>query len=113
MVQRLWMGLVLSVAFVGMVVLARALGVGTHNTRLLGAMAYALAPHAQALIGVNSSEFLPSAVLPWMLLPLVYGVRERMNPAGPRPCRRWPSSCAAGSTPRRSSPSWSCRCSTS
>ncbi|MEV0581997.1 alpha-(1-_3)-arabinofuranosyltransferase [Nonomuraea sp. NPDC050310] len=76
MAQRLWMGLVLCAAFAGMIYLGRALGIGTPDTRALGALAYALAPHAQALIGVNSSEFLPSAIVPWMLIPLVRGSRE-------------------------------------
>ncbi|GLW95957.1 coagulation factor 5/8 type [Microtetraspora sp. NBRC 16547] len=79
-VQRLWIGLVLSAAFLGAVRLADAFRVGTANTRILGGLAYALAPHAQALVGVNSSEFLPSAVLPWMLLPLVRGTREGQSP---------------------------------
>ncbi|NUT43265.1 MAG: DUF3367 domain-containing protein [Thermoactinospora sp.] len=81
MAQRLWMALVMCAAFAGMVYLARALGIGSPNTRALGALAYALAPHAQALIGVNSSEFLPSAIVPWMMIPLVRGTREG---AGPR-----------------------------
>ncbi|RJL30402.1 alpha-(1-_3)-arabinofuranosyltransferase [Bailinhaonella thermotolerans] len=74
--QRLWMSLVLCAAFLGVVQVARALGIGTPLTRVLGGLAYALAPHAQALVGINSSEFLPSAVLPWILLPLIKGTRE-------------------------------------
>lgn len=70
-VQRLWLGLVLCTAFLGVVRLAGALGLGTPNTRLLAGFAYALAPRAQVLIGTNSSEFWPTAVLPWILLPLV------------------------------------------
>ncbi|MBO3744979.1 DUF3367 domain-containing protein [Streptosporangiaceae bacterium NEAU-GS5] len=70
-VQRLWMSVVLCAAFVGVVQLARAMRIGTPNSRLLAGLAYALAPHAQALIGINSSEFLPTAVLPWIMLPLV------------------------------------------
>jgi len=79
-IQRLWMSLVLCAAFVGTERLARALNIGTPNTRILGGLAYALAPHALALIGVNSSEFLPSAVLPWILLPLVHGAQGRLSP---------------------------------
>ncbi|GIH22583.1 coagulation factor 5/8 type [Acrocarpospora phusangensis] len=78
--QRLWMALVLCAAFLGIVLLADALGIGTANTRLIAGFAYALAPHAQALIGVNSSEFLPSALVPWMLIPLVRGAREGTSP---------------------------------
>ncbi|WP_261985939.1 alpha-(1-_3)-arabinofuranosyltransferase [Microbispora sp. CSR-4] len=79
-IQRLWMSLVLCAAFLGTERLARAMGIGSPGTRLLGALAYALAPHALALIGINSSEFQPSAVLPWVLLPLVHGTREGASP---------------------------------
>jgi arabinofuranan 3-O-arabinosyltransferase len=74
--QRLWMSLVLCVAFLGVVKLAGALGIGTENGRMLAGFAYAVAPRAQELIAINSSEFLPTAVLPWILLPLVKGARE-------------------------------------
>ena len=79
-IQRLWMTLVLCAAFLGVVRLAGALRIGTSATRILAGLAYALAPHALALIGFNSSEFQPSAVLPWILLPLVYGARGRLGP---------------------------------
>ncbi|GLX04488.1 alpha-(1-_3)-arabinofuranosyltransferase family protein [Microbispora sp. NBRC 16548] len=79
-IQRLWMSLVLCAAFLGTERLARAMGIGSPGTRILGALAYALAPHALALIGINSSEFQPSAVLPWVLLPLVHGTREGASP---------------------------------
>lgn len=80
MVQRLWMSLVLCVAFLGVVQLARAMGIGGPYGRILAGLAYALAPHAQALIGINSSEFLPSAVLPWIVLPLVKGASGERSP---------------------------------
>ncbi|WP_205826194.1 alpha-(1-_3)-arabinofuranosyltransferase domain-containing protein [Microbispora catharanthi] len=79
-IQRLWMSLVLCAAFLGTERLARAMGIGSPGTRILGALAYALAPHALALIGINSSEFQPTAVLPWVLLPLVHGTREGASP---------------------------------
>ncbi|WP_336207857.1 alpha-(1-_3)-arabinofuranosyltransferase [Nonomuraea sp. LPB2021202275-12-8] len=79
-VQRLWMALVLCTAFLGVVQLARAFGVGSPLTRILAGFVYALAPHAQALIGINSSEFLPSAVLPWIVLPLVKGANRELSP---------------------------------
>lgn len=79
-IQRLWMSLVLCAAFLGTERLARAMGIGSQGTRVLGALAYALAPHALALIGINSSEFQPSAVLPWVLLPLVHGTRAGRSP---------------------------------
>lgn len=70
-IQRLWLGLVLCTAFLGVVKLAEALRAGGPGTRLLAGFAYALAPRAQVLLGTNSSEFWPTAVLPWILLPLV------------------------------------------
>jgi arabinofuranan 3-O-arabinosyltransferase len=74
--QRLWISLVLCAAFLGVVQLAGALGIGTPNGRMLAGFAYTVAPRAQELIAINSSEFLPTAVLPWILLPLVKGARE-------------------------------------
>ncbi|MEV4745377.1 alpha-(1-_3)-arabinofuranosyltransferase family protein [Streptosporangium amethystogenes subsp. fukuiense] len=79
-IQRLWMTLVLCAAFVGVERVARAMDIGTPVTRVLAGLAYALAPHAVTLIGVNSSEFQPSAVLPWILLPLVHGAGQRASP---------------------------------
>ncbi|MEO3786549.1 alpha-(1-_3)-arabinofuranosyltransferase family protein [Actinocorallia sp. B10E7] len=70
-VQRLWLGVVLCTAFLGVVRLAEALRLGSGSTRLLAGFAYALAPRAQVLLGTNSSEFWPTAMLPWILLPLV------------------------------------------
>ncbi|WP_449065376.1 alpha-(1-_3)-arabinofuranosyltransferase domain-containing protein [Planomonospora algeriensis] len=79
-IQRLWMTAVLCAAFLGVERLARAMGTGTPATRILAGLAYALAPHAVTLIGINSSEFQPSAVLPWILLPLVRAAREDVSP---------------------------------
>lgn len=85
-VQRLWLSLVLCVAFVGAIKLAGALRIGTPTTRLIAAFAFALAPHAQILVGVNSSEFWPTAMLPWIVLPLVKGAQEGY---GPRRAAAW------------------------
>ncbi|GAT65251.1 coagulation factor 5/8 type [Planomonospora sphaerica] len=79
-IQRLWMTAVLCAAFLGVERLARAMGVGTPATRILAGLAYALAPHAVALIGINSSEFQPSAVLPWIMLPLVRAASGDVSP---------------------------------
>ncbi|WP_344855613.1 alpha-(1-_3)-arabinofuranosyltransferase domain-containing protein, partial [Planomonospora alba] len=79
-IQRLWMTAVLCAAFLGVERLARAMGVGTPVTRVLAGLAYALAPHAIALIGSNSSEFQPSAVLPWIMLPLVRAADRDTSP---------------------------------
>ncbi|MCO5973834.1 alpha-(1-_3)-arabinofuranosyltransferase domain-containing protein [Actinoallomurus soli] len=70
-VQRLWLATLLCAAFLGARRLAGRLGIGTPATRLLGALAFALGPHGLASLGTNSSEYLPLAMLPWMVLPLV------------------------------------------
>lgn len=69
--QRLWCALVLCLAFGGMLLLARALGIGSEPARFAGAIGYALAPRMLTEIGPLSSEMLPAALLPWVLLPLV------------------------------------------
>lgn len=79
MVQRSWMSLLLVVAFLGVVRLAARLELGTSNTRLLGGLAYALSPRFLTLLGGNSAELWPMAVLPWVLLPLV-GAQARSMP---------------------------------
>ncbi len=69
--QRAWMALLLCVAFVGMVKLCDALGVGTPWTRVLAGLAFALSPRVATTLGPISSEILPLCVAPWALLPLV------------------------------------------
>lgn len=81
-VQRLWMALLLSLAFLGVSVLARQLGIGTPGSRLVGALAYALAPRMLMGLGATSIEVLPMALAPWVLVPLVAGA-TRGSP------RRW------------------------
>ncbi len=69
--QRLWFGALLCAAFLGARRLALRLGIGTEAGRLAAGLAYALGPHALASLGTNSSEYLPPALLPWMVIPLV------------------------------------------
>lgn len=69
--QRLWITLLLCVAFLGVERLARQLGIGTPATRIVGALAYALAPRTLSIIGEISVEWLPAALLPWILIPLL------------------------------------------
>ena len=78
-VQRLWMALVLCVAFVGAARLARTLGVRSDLACLLGGVAYALSPRMLTVIGPSSIEVWPMALAPWVLLPLVVGA-ERGSP---------------------------------
>ncbi|MBT2224775.1 alpha-(1-_3)-arabinofuranosyltransferase family protein [Nonomuraea sp. NEAU-A123] len=69
--QRLWLTVLLCVAFLGVERLGRQLGVGTPGTRIVGALAYALAPRTLSIIGEISIEWLPAAMLPWILIPLL------------------------------------------
>ncbi|MFI9553848.1 alpha-(1-_3)-arabinofuranosyltransferase domain-containing protein [Nonomuraea endophytica] len=69
--QRLWLTLLMCVAFLGVERLARQLGIGNPGTRVAGALAYALAPRVLSIIGEISAEWLPAAMLPWILLPLL------------------------------------------
>ncbi|MGK5695661.1 alpha-(1-_3)-arabinofuranosyltransferase domain-containing protein [Streptomyces sp. URMC 128] len=68
--ERLWMSIVVSVAFWGALRLAERLRVGSGASRLLGAVAYALWPVFTTVIGSTSAAALPGAFLPWVLLPL-------------------------------------------
>ncbi|MFI7143641.1 alpha-(1-_3)-arabinofuranosyltransferase family protein [Nonomuraea sp. NPDC050022] len=69
--QRLWMTVLLCVAFLGVERLGRQLGVGTPGARIVAALAYALAPRTLSIIGEISIEWLPAAMLPWILIPLL------------------------------------------
>ncbi|MCT7354303.1 alpha-(1-_3)-arabinofuranosyltransferase [Streptomyces sp. 15-116A] len=68
--ERLWMSLIVSVAFWGALRLAERLGVGSRASRLLAAVAYALWPVFTTVVGSTSAAALPGALLPWVLLPL-------------------------------------------
>ena len=78
-VQRTWMAVLLVTALLGVARLAARLELGTPSTRLLGAFAYALSPRVLTEIGSNSSETLPLALLPWVLVPLV-GLAAEQHP---------------------------------
>ncbi|WP_309061084.1 alpha-(1-_3)-arabinofuranosyltransferase family protein [Streptomyces sp.] len=68
--ERLWMSLIVSVAFWGALRLAERLRVGSGASRLLAAAAYALWPVFTTVVGSTSAAALPGAFLPWVLLPL-------------------------------------------
>ncbi|WP_165354358.1 alpha-(1-_3)-arabinofuranosyltransferase domain-containing protein [Nocardioides glacieisoli] len=72
-VQRLFMALVLAVGFSGTAYVARALGVRSHLACLVAGFAYALSPRMLTTVGTISIEAWPSALAPWVLLPLVVG----------------------------------------
>lgn len=69
-VQRLWIGVLLIAAFTGTVRLAGRMGIGTPGTRVAAGLAYAMSPIALSIVGHMSGEFLPMAMLPWILVPL-------------------------------------------
>ncbi|UUU27976.1 alpha-(1-_3)-arabinofuranosyltransferase [Streptomyces sp. DSM 40750] len=68
--ERLWLSLIVSVAFWGALRLAERLGVGSSASRLVAAAAYALWPVFTTVVGSTSAAALPGAFLPWVLLPL-------------------------------------------
>lgn len=70
LIERLWLSLVVSVAFWGALRLAERLRIGTGGSRLVAAVAYALWPTFTIVIGSTSAAALPGAFLPWVLLPL-------------------------------------------
>ncbi|MGY1605756.1 alpha-(1-_3)-arabinofuranosyltransferase domain-containing protein [Geodermatophilus sp. SYSU D00700] len=76
-VQRLWLALVMCTAFLGVVVLARRLSIGTPAAGLVGGLAYALAPRMVTALGATSVEVVPMAVAPWVLVPLVGAAAAR------------------------------------
>ena len=70
-IQRAWISALLVAAFGGTTRLAGRMGIGTEWTRLAAGLAYALSPAALGMVGELSGGFLPMAMLPWILLPLV------------------------------------------
>ncbi|MGY2130318.1 alpha-(1-_3)-arabinofuranosyltransferase [Blastococcus sp. SYSU DS0617] len=75
-VQRLWVAALMSVAFLGIVILARRLRIGTPATALVAGIAYALSPRMVSAVGALSIETLPLVIAPWVLIPLV-GAAQR------------------------------------
>lgn len=78
-VQRGWMALLLCVAFTGTVRVVRELDVRSDLAALAAGAAYALSPRILSTIGTISIESWPSALAPWVLLPLVVGA-DRGSP---------------------------------
>lgn len=72
-VQRLWMALVMVVAFSGTAKVTRALGVRSDLACIVAGFAYALSPRMLTTLGPSSIEVWPNALAPWVLLPLVIG----------------------------------------
>ena len=80
--ERLWMSLLVTVAFLGLVRLAEALGIGSRATRLLAGAAFALWPTFTILVGSTSAAVLPGVLAPWAVLPLIRGRSARRAAAG-------------------------------
>lgn len=79
-VQRLWSALILVAAYEGARRLMRAwASPASPWVPLVAGLAYALAPRLLGLSGVLTAEVLPTAVLPWVLLPVVLALRGRIS----------------------------------
>lgn len=72
-VQRTWLAVVLVVAFLGAARVARALGIRSDVACIAGGLAFALSPRMLTTLGPISIEAWPSALAPWVLLPLITG----------------------------------------
>lgn len=79
-IQRLWWSLILCVAYLGVVKLCTELGIGTPVSRILAGLFFALSPRMLSVMGWHSIETWPTAMAPWVLVPLVIGI----NRHGPR-----------------------------
>jgi len=80
-VQRLWSALILVAAYDGARRLMRALATPASPwVPIVAGLAYALSPRLLGLSGVLTAEILPTAVLPWVVLPLVLALRGRLSP---------------------------------
>jgi arabinofuranan 3-O-arabinosyltransferase len=80
-VQRVWSALVLVAAYEGARRLFRALQPDPGAwLPIVAGVAYAVSPRLLGLSGVLTAEILPTAVLPWVVLPLVHALHGRMSP---------------------------------
>ncbi|HUN32199.1 MAG TPA: alpha-(1-_3)-arabinofuranosyltransferase family protein [Trebonia sp.] len=79
-IERVWLATLVTVGFVGLVRLARALGIGTQGTRLVAAAVFALWPTFTIVIGSTSAAALPGLMLPWAILPLVGAIHGGRTP---------------------------------
>ncbi|MFE6560619.1 alpha-(1-_3)-arabinofuranosyltransferase family protein [Nocardioides sp. NPDC057767] len=70
-IQRLWWALLLNLAFLGVLLVARELQLGRPWAQVAGAAAYVLTPRVMTILGANSVELWPTAVAPWVLLAVI------------------------------------------
>ncbi|MGI5222420.1 alpha-(1-_3)-arabinofuranosyltransferase domain-containing protein [Nocardia sp. CA-290969] len=81
--QRVWWALLLLAGFWGVVKLCETLGIGGRGSRIIAAVAYALAPRVLTTLGSISSETLPMMLAPWVLLaPAALGTAYRRRRRG-------------------------------
>lgn len=80
--QRLWSALLLVVAYEGARLLFRVIDRPRDRPWLpmVAGLAYVFAPRMLGLSGALSGEVHPTAVLPWVVLPLVLAVRGHLTP---------------------------------
>ncbi|WP_300676923.1 alpha-(1-_3)-arabinofuranosyltransferase family protein [Nocardioides sp.] len=72
-IQRLWWALLLNLAFFGILRLLRELRLGTPWSQVAAATAFVLAPRITSILGESSVELWPTALAPWVLVPLIRG----------------------------------------
>lgn len=95
-VQRLWLSVLLVVAFLGVIRLTGELGIGTPLARVLAAFAFALSPRLMTTLGPISVEALPTCVAPWVLVPLVCVAHGRLSPRRAAMLSGLAFACASG-----------------
>jgi len=76
LVQRVWMAIVVTVAFWGFVRLAEELDIGSLESRLAGGAIFALWPTFTILVASNSVAAAPGALTAWVTIPLVRASRS-------------------------------------
>jgi arabinofuranan 3-O-arabinosyltransferase len=77
--ERLWSWLVVVVACEGARLVCRQLGIAPWPAVTAG-LAYGLNVRIVSEVGVRSAEMLPAAVLPWVLLPVLWVLCQRVAP---------------------------------
>jgi arabinofuranan 3-O-arabinosyltransferase len=74
-IERVWLSVLVTLAFAGLVRLAAALRIGSPGSRLLAGAAYALWPTFTIAMGSTSEAALPGIMMPWAVLPLIPALR--------------------------------------